>query len=227
MIVFTSDLFGTSNHLSYNSGFAWVDKIPDDAWVYSNFPHKYSVDEWLAMYNVETEQAVEAKYLKMANVLGINNPPWQLLLGKKFTQNFKQISTSMEQKINASQNVEYEPIWRKIQDFIFSLKPVKVDIVRYNSLRKRNIDLPGFNITTGSLNSVQYDRRTKTGRLRVSSGPSVLTLKSEYRNVVKNCRQIDFKNMEPRLLLALIGKRVQGDLYENIAKDLKLKKEMN
>ncbi len=222
MIVFAKELFGTDNHLAYDSGYRWVDDIPENSWVYGS-NHPFSIEQWLNMYNIEISSLVEGKYIRMAEVLGLKKPPWQQLLGEAFSKNLKLLASDIKEKIEKNQNKKYEQNWRKIQKFISSLHPAKADIVRYNSLRAMNVDLPGFNITTGSINPVQYDRKTKTGRLRVSQGPSVLTLKSEYRNVLKNCRQIDFKNMEPRLLLAFLGKEIEGDLYEKIQKDLDIK----
>jgi len=46
-----------------------------------------------------------------------------------------------------------------------------------------------------------------------------MTMKAEYRNVAKGCRQIDFSSMEPRFLLNVSGKHVDGDLYEWVAKE--------
>jgi hypothetical protein len=223
MIVFTKDLFGTENHLAYESGYKWVDKIPDDSWSYGNRAYPFPASEWLAMYNIEIDSVIEKKYIRMAEVLGLENPPWQQLLGSKFSGNIKSLAVDIADKMKLNENKEYEKHWRMIQRFISNLEPAKADALRYSSLRAMNVDLPGFNITTGSINVVRYDRRTKTGRLRVSSGPSVLTLKSEYRTILKNCRQIDFKSMEPRLLLAFLGKEIEGDLYEKIMTDLKIK----
>ena len=221
MLVFSNNLFGTSNHLAYDSGFKWVDKIPDHAFVYGD-NHMYSVDEWLYMFNNQSPALVEEKYLRMADELNLSNPCWQKLLGRKFTDNLKKVTTDLE-LIITNNDKSYEQTWRECQQFIWSMQPAKINRVRYASLKAMNITLPGFNPMTGSIDPVRYDRRTKTGRLRVKSGPSVLTLKSEHRNMLANCRQIDFKNMEPRLLLAFIGKEVEGDLYENIQKDLNLK----
>ena len=159
----------------------------------------------------------------MAQALGLENPPWHQLLGSKYSSRIKALSEDINDKMSLNVNSKYEKNWRLIQEFINSLKSPKADIVRYNSLKAMDADLPGFSITTGSINRVRYDRRTKTGRLRVASGPSVLTLKAGYRSVLKDCRQIDFKNMEPRLLLAFLGKEIHGDLYEKIKKDLDIK----
>jgi hypothetical protein len=221
MILFSNNLFGTANHLAYDGGFRWVDDIPEHSFVFGK-SHMYSIDEWLHISNESVPSLVEEKYLKMAEELNLQNPCWQKLLGNKFSDNLKKTTLDLSEVLKNSAR-EYEKTWRTCQKFMWSMQPAKINRIRYASLKAMNVSLPGFNSMTGSIDPVRYDRRTKTGRLRVSSGPSVLTLKTEHRNMLANCRQIDFKNMEPRLLLAFLGKEVEGDLYENIAKDLNLK----
>lgn len=222
MIIFTNKLFGTTNHLLYESGYSWVDKIPPNAFVYDK-QHKYSIAEWFSITNTEIPTLVENKYIKMADELNLQNPEWHKLLGAKFQTQIKLITNSADSLIKDCSYLDYEPVWRECQDFIWSMQPAQINRSRYASLKALKVNLPGFNPVTGSLNAVRYDRQTKTGRLRVTEGPSVLTIKSEHRNIIKGCRQIDFKNMEPRLLLAFLGKEIEGDLYTKIQKDLGLK----
>jgi hypothetical protein len=159
----------------------------------------------------------------MAAELGLENPKWQKILGKNFNKSLEKANRDISEHLANIDYSDYEKTWRDCQDFIWSMKPTKINRVRYASLKAMNVNLPGFNPVTGSLDPVRYDRKTKTGRLRVVSGPSVLTIKAEHRNLVSQCRQIDFKNMEPRLLLAFLGKEIEGDLYENIQQELNLK----
>ncbi len=222
MIVFTSKLFGTANHLIYRDGYEWVDDIPSGAFVYDGM-HKYSVSEWFSITGSAVPLLVEEKYKKMADELNLENPCWHKLLGPAFKNSLKSVSESTARMIENCSYKDYEKTWRECQDFMWSMKPVKINRARYASLKALNVNLPGFNPVTGSLDPVLYDRKTKTGRLRVIQGPSVLTIKSEHRNIIKGCRQIDFKNMEPRLLLAFLGKEIEGDLYSKIQKDLNLK----
>lgn len=222
MIIFTNKMFGTENHLSYDSGYSWINDIPSNAFVYDD-NHKYSISEWLIISNQEVPQLIEEKYRKMAEELNLVNPSWHKLLGRAFKDQLKAISESTSKAIEGCEYSDYENVWRTCQDFIWSMKPAKINTPRYASLKALNVNLPGFNPITGSIDPVRYDRRTKTGRLRVIEGPSVLTIKAEHRNIIKGCRQIDFKNMEPRLLLAFLGKEIEGDLYTKIQEDLKIK----
>lgn len=222
MIIFTSKLFGTQNHLMYDSGYKWIDEIPSGAFVYDDH-HKYSISEWFSITGSAVPDLVQDKYRKMADELNIPNPSWHKLLGSSFKKQLKTVSESASMMVQNCSYRDYEPVWRECQDFMWSMQPAKINRARYASLKALNVNLPGFNPVTGSIDPVRYDRKTKTGRLRVVEGPSVLTIKSEHRNIIKECRQIDFKNMEPRLLLAFLGKEIEGDLYTKIQKDLNIK----
>ena len=113
MIVFTKDLFGTENHLAYESGYKWVDKIPDDSWSYGNRAYPFPASEWLAMYNIEIDSVIEKKYIRMAEVLGLENPPWQQLLGSKFSGNIKSLAVDIADKMKLNQAIAAS--WRLAQ----------------------------------------------------------------------------------------------------------------
>ena len=160
----------------------------------------------------------------MMEIIGEDGPQWYNILGpKKFKQSIMGLLDSYNEFMQDKQDHRYIPIYREIQSFLWSLQPAPADGTRYRSLEAMEVSLPGFELVNGHFPVVRYDRRTKTGRMRVVSGPSVLTLNSAHRNVVKGGRQIDFQNMEPRLLLAFTGKFVEGDLYSKIQKDLDIK----
>ena len=221
MIAFSKRIFGTTTHLLYDNGFRWSTEIPKEAWVYGEM-HPYSISNYLDTWHLKLPRLVEKKYRRMAEVLGIQNPPWNELLGSKFKGGFNRLFHILKYEISQKENDSYVNVYRECQDFLWSLKEPSIDIIRYNSLKAMGSNLSTFRVKNSKLPVVRYNRQTKTGRLKVMSGPSVLTLKSEHRNMLLDCRQVDFQNMEPRLLLAFLGKTVDGDLYENIQKDLGL-----
>ena len=175
MIVFTNKLFGTTNHLMYDSGYAWIDEIPSNAFVYDE-DHPYSISEWFSITGSAVPDLVQNKYHRMAEELNIENPSWHKLLGASFKKQLKSVSESANKMILDCDYMQYEQTWRECQEFMWSMKPAKINRARYASLKALNVKLPGFNPVTGSLDPVRYNRKTKTGRLKVVSGPSVLTL---------------------------------------------------
>lgn len=81
----------------------------------------------------------------------------------------------------------------------------------------------------GLTRPVRYDRfKTLTGRLTVESGPQILTLKREHRDILKSRHgdngaiyALDFANLEARILLYEYGRSCNDvDLYGVIAKEL-------
>ena len=221
MLAFSKKIFGTTTHLLYDNGFRWVEEIPEEAWVYGEI-HPYNISDYLSTWHIELPHLVDKKYRRMAEVIGISNPPWNELLGSKFKKGFNQLFQILKSEISEKGNDKYKNVYRTCQDFLWTLERPSVNAIRYNSIKAMGSNLSSFKVRNSKLSVVRYNRKTKTGRLKVMSGPSVLTLKAEHRNMIKDCRQIDFQNMEPRLLLAFLGKTVEGDLYENIQKDLGL-----
>jgi len=122
----------------------------------------------------------------------------------------------------------YQNIFKK-QDLLFrSLEDATIDIEVYNRLLKEDT-----NLSTGAALKtfapikqthgfwkaapVFYDRlSTVTGRLTISKGPSILLLKKEYRKCLTSkwgkdgsIYFLDYKSLEPRLLLALKNPDIQ------------------
>tara|TARA_B100000214_G_C23931952_1_gene611184 strand:+ start:200 stop:1372 length:1173 start_codon:yes stop_codon:yes gene_type:complete len=71
--------------------------------------------------------------------------------------------------------------------------------------------------------------KTVTGRMTIPVGPNILTLKKENRKIFKSrfkdgrIVEVDLQSAEPRVALALFGKSISGDIYENVSKSLGLK----
>jgi hypothetical protein len=221
MLAFSKNIFGTTTHLLYDNGFRWSEEIPEEAWVYGEI-HPYSISDYLGTWHLKLPGLVDKKYKRMVDILGIVDPPWNELLGSKFKGGFNKLFQILKYEISEKGLDPYRETYRICQDFLWKLQPAAVDITRYNSLKAMGFNLSTFGIRNSKLQVVRYNRTTKTGRLKVMSGPGVLTLRSGHRNMLAGCRQVDFQNMEPRLLLAFLGKTVEGDLYENIQKDLGL-----
>jgi len=79
----------------------------------------------------------------------------------------------------------------------------------------------------GFVGPIVYDRFSRTGRLRVVSGPRVLELPREFRDIYisryPRSRPIymDFSSMEIRVILAAVGRPTTNeDVYESISRDI-------
>lgn len=128
----------------------------------------------------------------------------------------------------------FETAWRPGSHVFRALKPAHVDGARWRELMTlgegnvpaiRSFQPDGDGFTQ----PVIYDRfKTLTGRLTVQSGPQILTLKREHRNLMKSMYgkdgavyAMDFSNLEARILLYEYGRKCDDpDLYGMIAKEL-------
>lgn len=67
-----------------------------------------------------------------------------------------------------------------------------------------------------------------TGRMTVSSGPNILTLKRDHRKILRSrykggkIIEIDIQSAEPRLALALFGRSIEGDVYKDVMRCIDL-----
>jgi hypothetical protein len=127
----------------------------------------------------------------------------------------------------------YKNTWCPGGQLLCSLKAARVDTSIYKEI-SANIEHDSGAFDTfrpgagGYISSIVYDRfATRTGRLTVSSGPNILTLKKEYRRMLKSTFSdgkicsLDFGALEARIILAEAGKSSSSpDLYASIAKDL-------
>lgn len=221
MLIFDKKYFDSRYHLFYkDESYSWISEFVNDVLVFGN--HKYSIFPLMKMYGFDIPNVIDKKYIAMANNLGLLHPNYCKLIGKSYLKRMKFIIPKICEVYKIIREKEYLETYKKTQDFLYSLKPPEVDLLRFNSLKVTHKTYSNLPIQNKKLEQVEYFRaKTKTGRLTVKTGPPVLTMKSEHRNIIKG-RQIDFSSMEPRLLLALIGKTVEGDLYDWAAKELNL-----
>jgi DNA polymerase I-like protein with 3'-5' exonuclease and polymerase domains len=126
----------------------------------------------------------------------------------------------------------YRMTWVPGNAVIRSLQPAKVNTTRFRELVAAQVGnvnavatfAPDF---MGYAAPVTYDRfGALTGRLTVAQGPSILTLKREYRDLLAPesdgyIVSIDFAALEVRVLLYESGRScLDSDLYAVIAKDI-------
>lgn len=127
----------------------------------------------------------------------------------------------------------YEGCWVTENAVFGALKPAKVDAQAWQALMDAKVgNMPVVETFRpdhkGFADPVRYDRfNTRTGRLTVASGPNILTLKREYRSIIKSSFPdgcivyLDFAALEARVLLYESGGRCdEPDLYEAIVRDV-------
>ena len=148
--------------------------------------------------------------------------PWQKCMPKtKFDNDFLQYSNSILEQVNFIENNisfdYYKNTFLPNQEMFKYLEPCKIDKDKFDSKFELNTNhglhaLKTFKPQKNNFTSdVEYSTSsTLTGRLTVTSGPNILHLKKEYRDII--CSRwgsegtifyLDFKSLEPRTILLL------------------------
>lgn len=233
-------LLGTDRHLvSTDSGYSWHQTVPDG--IYHLNGHVKLDSDWcldtvFKLANVKLDLNPPPKFMSAMALVGHDpqaNFPWRLILPETAHRAFvKGIIDRVVEAMAKTPTNYYRGAWVPGNAVIRSLRPAKVDVTRFQSLVDANVGnvrvvetfRPDF---LGMAGPVMYDRfGALTGRLTVTKGPSILTLKREYRDLLipetDGCIvSIDFAALEARVLLYEAGRRCdEQDLYGMIAREL-------
>lgn len=172
--------------------------------------------------------------IKYRNMWGFikKNPDWSSVLGvEKFVKMCKLLLKETKQFIESDSNEYYTKTVREHYSLFDEIQPAKIqekNLVNYlSSIEKFH--------AKKILSQVEEDRKhfkkinyslfnSSTGRMTVTSGPNLLTLKKENRNIFASSYEngkileIDIKNLEPRILMGMFNKEVPDDIYTWIGK---------
>ena len=156
--------------------------------------------------------------------LGVDKINWVYALG---IENFKyfidKVSEYAEKEIKfIEENEYYSNEFIEGRSVLFELEDYRIDDNVLNSHIK-NADIRNLKLLNGFKikEKIKYSQISSiTGRLSISSGPNILHLKREHRDIFKSkygqdgaIVQIDFKSLEPRILSLIMRDNVPFDLY--------------
>lgn len=127
--------------------------------------------------------------------------------------------------LNINRNY-YDTAYKAHTPLLESFCPAKINQAAYEELMSgehNDANLSSFEPSqNGVALTVRYDRLSSiTGRLSVKKGPNILTLKKELRGQLLqskysggSVRSLDYTSLEPRVLLAFMGKKdIPEDIY--------------
>jgi len=125
------------------------------------------------------------------------------------------------------------------RELILTLEKAKINEIKYHMLLDKNTnrkasvfesfapDAQGF-----AKKPVYSQTSTVTGRLTVTSGPNILTLNKEYRDIIISkypggkILNVDFVSLEPRILYSINNGIAPNDIYGAV-KDMVFKNEVS
>lgn len=232
-------VLGSSKHLFCStSGVSFVEDVPESALLV--LPDSVNVsDDAKTLFTLENKQLdiqPPPKYLRQFSIVSKNSknllPPWKKIIPRdEYKTWVKTLAENVRIKIAESDTKYFEKTFTKEAPLFDSFKEFPVDLKK---IRQYEMDDPVFSnksvITSfypkldGLSQKIKYDRvSSRTGRLKVKSGPKVLTLKREYRDIIKSrfpggqIMSVDYSSLEARILLYSVGHAtIDGDLYDQI-----------
>lgn len=236
-IAIDSGLIGTkSNFLIDAEGFRWSTSTPRDSWVLDgNFKSGACLDTVLALEGRKVPSPPE-RYVKAYESLKVKGPvPWRHCMPRDTFREFFYSVVDVASSVKEDYSYDYVvSAWNAGARVLASLRPCKVDVDLFRRLSEN--ELTASQTSTFEPNRLgfagvpKYDRmRTKTGRLVVVEGPSILTLPQAMRGILTSSYDegsiisLDFHAIEPKIVLAEargVVPRADVDLYDEISRVL-------
>ena len=236
--IIDNTILGTKKSLYCGVHYKWIEEIPEGIWYIDNTikDDNWCLDTLLALNHKKIDLKPEEKYVNVINTvmpLSKTAPPLQDMMPKKHHQkHIKDIVYKIKSNINNLDIEYYKSTWIPATSIFHRLKPVKINNEKWESWLKSEVGnkpiIKTFKPKNGYANSVCYDRlNTRTGRLTVKSGPNILTLRKDARNILKSrfnngsIVQYDFCALEARIVLYEFGKSCDNiDLYGYLSQEL-------
>lgn len=184
-----------------------------------------ALDEIFPVFGIEVPDLVPGELrLSYETIHTGNNVNWMRALGKeRFVKNLKIFSQGVEKGFEKVSESPYLNTLVESRRLLERLQPALVDREEVERLlsESENGFLRSFLPERGhELPVVKYSHDSATGRLRVTSGPKILNLAKQHRQVLKSrfrkgvIALIDFVSLEPRTTLLLTRDETPLDIYE-------------
>jgi hypothetical protein len=239
-ICIDSSVLGTEKHLLLDEGYLWSSTVPAGFWHLSGKLKTYDdrcLDTLLKLNGTSLDVSPPARFVSAMSSLvsgSFQALPWSLIMPADAHRAFvKRLINSVKETFPTLNRAFYEAVWVPEAHVLRSLAPAKIDRRRFefvleeSGMNHRVVDgfKPGID---GFAVPVTYDRfGTRTGRLTVESGPHILTIKKQYRDMIVPSHlggsivSLDFSALEARVLLYEAGGSCPDvDLYSYISSEV-------
>ncbi len=229
-ICINKKVLGTPRHLftDFEEQSTWVDEAPEDCFLFG-FSKNEDLSILESLSGVEVRKNPPEKYFKPFKGSNVRQIAWKDAIPRSQYKRYIQNVQNDIRKILCSDQREYlEKRIRNQQKLISSLQPAYIDekifARRYADPTTVNKSvLTSFTPMKGVTKKVGYNLTgTSTGRLTISEGPQILTLKAEMRDILTSryeggkIMQFDYVSLEPRVALILSGQDPVKDIYTDL-----------
>jgi len=232
MICVNKSILGTDLHLltDFELETKWVNEPPDDCMPFG-FESQGTLDVVSTLTGIEIPTTPDSKYVRSFKHTGIKSIAWPQALPKaQYKKYFQSVQDAIRENLKSDQYEYFKNRVSRQQKLISSLQQALIDekifARRYRDPTTVNKSvLTTFTPMKGKAKKVDYNLTgTNTGRLTVSAGPQILTLKREMRDVLTSrfeggkIMQFDYVSLEPRVALILSGQDPEKDIYTELCK---------
>ena len=234
-----SSFLGSDKHfVRDDDGFTWSSSKPAGAWVLASDSHKNirELSVVLNLLGVELPSVPDRYIAVMRHLVTGSNVaiPWQHVLPRTVYENYFKNTVKVIEDVYSELPFDYyDTAWTAGSQVLAALKSAKIDTDSWEKL------LEAAAVNAPVLASFKPDPRgfadvptynrfgTRTGRLTVSEGPNILTLKREHRSILLSSYKdgsicsLDFRALEPRIVLAEAGRNSDAeDIYGELAEKI-------
>lgn len=216
-----------------NSEFSWCTEKQESVDLFLDTGKSNTLNDYFEIHGLSRMEFLEKKYLDMMQVVSASNPPWKEVLPcRVYSQKMNKLQAFLDEAKSLS-NEKYSQVFSSGNEILHNLSTFKVN----ESVLKKSIENPTVRKILSSFSPnedgftapLTYDRlKTVTGRLIVKSGPQVLLLPRDSKNIFKSRYEdgsilwVDYVSLEPRLAKLLNSKTAKVDIYSDIIKEYNL-----
>ena len=226
---------GTNKNLLLRNGeVCWVTNEHPATFTYGCSSRQNAIEPLLDLFDIELPNLIPPEFIDAMNVCGVaSDIPWSLVLPKaRFMSGFKPFLNALSEAEKVINENVYSHFFINTNKILNGLYNCALDQHFAKEELKKSDSAALTSFLKASTNSIanipRYCRvSTKTGRLTIKEGPQILTLKKEYRKVLKSTflegslYEIDFTSLEPRVAFnitagekLLPGEKSPTDLYK-------------
>lgn len=242
MICVNANYIGTNQHLLFEpiaENFFWVNSVPTASWTWGFPGTSRMFEDVVHLLHQEILPFVPEPHRKATELIwneSIKNVPWKKILpssiyGSRLKLFLKQIGNIYKIFYDS----EYATIFEKYLVVLGQLCSTRIDVEKWKTYLK-NEKSSTVRSTLKSFVPVRDDYallpeynycKTSTGRAVMRNGPQILTLPSNYRDIIIPAKegniiiQLDFISLEPRVALYTAGKSIKSvDIYAHVLQEV-------
>lgn len=232
-----ADHLGTNRHLLYNGdSFSWVRDLPDNSYVFGSsdgFDLRESIS--VSGEDISTfEESPHGKAIRSLVGRDISVPWFQVMPDSLFKSILSRLLDDLWMFAKQNMGGYYIDTLSANRELLDRLQQPFIDVPCLKSIISKSSQAKAYDLVRflpkGKDNlapKTSYSMGGSiTGRLTVSDGPNILTLKKSHRQIIKSrfdggkIVQADISSLEPRIALSVAGKDPPEDIYSYVCEKI-------